>query len=79
MSNQKKVINVTFPSSLVGLVFILLKVTETVTWPWVWVLAPFWLPWAVIASVLLAAVAVALLASIGVGLGYFINLLRSRK
>lgn len=29
---------------LLGIVFIVLKLTKTITWPWVWVLSPIWLP-----------------------------------
>lgn len=30
--------------SLLGIVFIVLKLTGVITWSWVWVLAPFWIP-----------------------------------
>lgn len=30
--------------SLLGIVFIILKLTGVITWSWVWVLAPFWIP-----------------------------------
>ena len=26
------------------LIFIVLKLTNLIDWPWVWVLAPFWIP-----------------------------------
>ena len=29
---------------LLAIVFITLKLTGVVTWPWVWVLAPLWMP-----------------------------------
>ena len=29
---------------LVGAVFIILKLTDVVSWHWEWVLAPFWIP-----------------------------------
>ena len=29
---------------LLGLLFIALKLTDVVAWPWIWVLAPIWLP-----------------------------------
>ena len=32
--------------SLLGIAFVILKLTHVITWSWVWVLAPFWLPWA---------------------------------
>ena len=30
--------------SVLGVVFITLKLTGYIAWSWVWVLAPFWLP-----------------------------------
>lgn len=30
-------------SSILGLIFIVLKLTGHITWPWWWVLAPFWI------------------------------------
>lgn len=35
---------------LLGLVFLVLKLTGAVAWPWVWVLAPFWIPVAMVAA-----------------------------
>lgn len=32
------------PGTVVGIVFIILKLVDVITWPWIWVLAPFWLP-----------------------------------
>ena len=29
---------------ILGLIFITLKLTETITWSWLWVLSPFWIP-----------------------------------
>jgi hypothetical protein len=33
--------------SLLGIVFIVLKLTGVIAWSWVWVLAPFWIPMAI--------------------------------
>ena len=33
---------------LLTIVFIVLKLLEKITWSWVWVLAPMWLPFAII-------------------------------
>lgn len=44
MSNSKKV-TVQFPIvGILGLIFITLKLTGYITWSWLWVLAPFWIP-----------------------------------
>ena len=32
------------PLSLLGIAFIVLKVMGYITWSWVWILAPFWIP-----------------------------------
>jgi len=37
---------------LLTIVFIVLKLTNVVAWSWLWVLAPFWIPWAILLSVL---------------------------
>ncbi len=39
-------------SSLLGVVFVTLKLTHVITWPWLWVLAPFWLPITVVVVVI---------------------------
>lgn len=37
---------------LLTIVFIVLKLLNIITWSWVWVLAPFWIPFSLIAFVL---------------------------
>lgn len=39
---------------LLGLVFLVLKLTGQIAWSWIWVLAPFWLPLGLIMLFLLA-------------------------
>lgn len=47
MSNRKNV-TVEFPIfGILGLIFITLKLTGHITWSWLWVLSPFWIPIAV--------------------------------
>ena len=47
MSNQKNITN-NFPIlGVLGLIFITLKLTGHITWPWLCVLSPFWIPIAV--------------------------------
>lgn len=48
--------------SLLGLltiVFITLRLCHVITWSWVWVLAPTWIPFAFVVIVLLVAMGVA--------------------
>jgi hypothetical protein len=41
-----------FPS-LLGLAFIILKLVGVITWSWVWVLAPIWIPIALVLFIIL--------------------------
>lgn len=36
--------------------FIILKLDGVVDWPWLWVLAPFWLPMAILTLILLLSI-----------------------
>lgn len=40
-------------SVLLTVLFVLLKLTGVITWSWVWVLAPTWIWWPVIAIALI--------------------------
>lgn len=53
MSNSKNV-TVNFPIfGILGLIFITLKLTGHITWSWMWVLAPFWIPIAMVLVIFL--------------------------
>lgn len=39
---------------LLGVLFVGLKLTGYINWPWLWVLAPFWIPLAIVVGVFLA-------------------------
>ena len=53
MSNSKNV-TVQFPIlGLLGLIFITLKLTGYISWSWLWVLSPFWIPLAIAAVIFL--------------------------
>ena len=41
-------------SGLLGIVFIVLKLCGVIDWPWVWVLAPFWISLSI--SILIIAI-----------------------
>jgi hypothetical protein len=55
-------------AGLLGIAFIVLKLTgtgEVATWGWGWVLAPFWMPMAIVLGIMLAIAAfVAVVASV---------------
>jgi hypothetical protein len=46
MSNKNvPEVSVNFPIlGILGLIFITLKLTGYITWSWLWVLSPFWIP-----------------------------------
>jgi hypothetical protein len=41
-------------AGILGVLFIGLKLTGHIGWPWIWVLGPFWIPTVIAISVLLA-------------------------
>lgn len=50
-------VGTSFPMlSILGVLFIAFKLAGVIAWPWVWVLAPFWIPLAVAAVVLVVVV-----------------------
>ena len=49
--------------SILGIIFIVLKLAGTITWSWWWVLAPFWIP---IAFLLAIATVIGIIVLIGI-------------
>lgn len=39
-------------ATLLGLIFVTLKLLDKIDWSWFWVLSPFWIPFAILFSVL---------------------------
>ena len=63
MSNETKSVSVNFPiAGILGLIFITLKLTGYITWSWLWVLAPFWIPLAIALFIFLLVAVGALIA-----------------
>lgn len=59
MSNSTTPI-VQFPIlGILGLIFITLKLTGYITWSWMWVLSPFWIPFAILTVIFLIVFIVA--------------------
>jgi hypothetical protein len=54
-------------SGLLGTAFVVLKLTGHITWPWIWVTAPFWIP-----------VAILVVALIVVGIYFLVNALLNK-
>ena len=44
-------------TGFLGILFIILKLTGTITWSWLWVLAPIWIPVALAAIIMIGALA----------------------
>jgi predicted membrane protein len=55
MSKRNTVIKLGLATPLL-LIFITLKLCNVIQWSWLWVLSPFWIPFALIAIVLAAFV-----------------------
>ena len=48
-------------SSILGVVFIVLKLTGVISWSWVWVLAPFWIPLVLVVLILAIIIVVTII------------------
>lgn len=60
MSQTVTVKGPSFPiAGLLGVAFVVLKLTGVIAWSWVWVLAPFWIPLALVIGFLLIGALVA--------------------
>lgn len=53
MNKQQVTIGNSWFAPVLGLIFVTLKLTNVIDWPWLWVLAPFWIPIAFAVAVLL--------------------------
>jgi hypothetical protein len=51
-------------TGLLGVLFVGLKLTGVINWPWLWVLAPFWIPVAILLAILLVLAAIWVIAKI---------------
>jgi hypothetical protein len=60
-------------SSLLGVLFIGLKLTNYITWPWVWVVSPLWIPLAIDISILVIAAALITLGTLIAAVIDYIN------
>lgn len=47
-------------SGLLGVAFIVLKLCKVINWPWLWVLSPFWISFAIfiVVTIIIAVIAV---------------------
>lgn len=49
---------------LLTIVFIVLKLCKVITWSWIWVLAPLWIPFGITVAVLVMALVIAMIAGL---------------
>ena len=50
-------------AGLLGVAFVILKLTGVIAWSWWWVLAPFWIPLAIVGGIIIIGVALAVVAA----------------
>ena len=43
-----------------GILFVALKLTNVIDWPWIWVLGPFWIPIVIVIGIFLIILLLAL-------------------
>ena len=55
MENKKVTVNVGSFGTLLGLLFIGLKLCKVIDWAWIWVLAPIWISWGLTLIILIVA------------------------
>jgi len=46
------------------LIFLVLKLTKTITWSWWWITAPLWIPWAILLSIVAVILLIGLIAAV---------------
>jgi hypothetical protein len=40
-------------TGVLGVAFIILKIIGKITWPWIWVLSPLWIPFVIVVLILI--------------------------
>lgn len=51
-------------SGMLTMMFIVLKVTGAIQWSWFWILAPTWIPLAILIAIVIVAILVSILVEI---------------
>lgn len=65
MNDGKKVtVNFGGIGTTLAIVFMILKLTNYIDWPWVWIFAPIWIPLAIALGIMIIYAIVALIISI---------------
>jgi len=50
------------PCILVFIVFLILKLTNTIDWSWLWITSPLWIPWSVVVLIIAILVCISIIA-----------------
>ncbi len=50
-------------STVLFLIFLVLKLTGVIAWSWWWVTAPLWIPWAIVGVIILFGLTLAMFSS----------------
>lgn len=61
--NKSISISLTFPSTLF-IVFLVLKLTNTINWSWWWVTSPLWIPFALVLFIVIIVIIATFIRSI---------------
>lgn len=65
MNDGKKItVNFSGLGTILAIVFMILKLTNYIDWPWVWIFAPIWIPLAIALGIIVIYTIVALIISI---------------
>lgn len=51
--------------TLLFLVFLVLKLTNVITWSWWWITAPLWISWLLVLGVIIIAIIIAIIVARG--------------
>ena len=51
--------------TILGLIFIVLKLCNIISWSWVWVLSPFWISWGISFLIIIVTIIIALISKKG--------------
>lgn len=76
MDRQRKIetaLNILGNTNLLTLLFIILKLTKVITWSWVWVTAPTWIPAALGVGLFVLVLLLVFIGAIGIFIVYRIR------
>lgn len=75
MRKKKETVTISLPVLPIVAVFVVLKLTEVISWDWVWVLSPLWIPSVAVLGIIAF---IATFALAGITLGAFFRFIERR-